>query len=471
MTIEPSGHDTEATAARLRSVVRGQVLAPADDGFDEARRVWNDMVDRMPALIVRCAGPDDVAAAIGFARRAGLDVGVKGGGHSVVGQAVPAGGLMIDLSPMGGVEVDPARRLAHVEGGALLGSLDRASMAHGLATTAGNVSHTGVGGLTLGGGMGWLARQLGMACDNVVAYEVVLADGSRLTASAAEHPDLFWALRGGGGNFGVVTRFTFRLHPIRPQVLSVDLFYAGEHAPDVLRGWRDFAAAAPREATPTAWTGTAGEWPFLARELHGTQLVNAGFVWVGDPDAGRRHIAALRDLAPVAAAVVDETSYLELQSGSDEPMRHGLRRYWKSHYFRDFSEEAIAAFAARGGAADGEQPLPNGSLQAYGGAIADVAADASAFSHRDTAVEFVTMAGWEDPAEDESRMAACRRYAASMAPLASGVYVNGLADEGEAGLKSAYRSETLARLTAVKDHYDPDNVFRLNHNIRPSGST
>lgn len=458
-------HQTPASA--LARKVVGQVLEPGDDGFEGARRVWNAMVDRVPALIVRATNAEDVSAALAFARNEGLTVGVRGGGHSVIGQAVPADGLMIDLSSMGAVSVDPEHRLAQVQGGALLGSLDRASMAHGLATTAGNVSHTGVGGLTLGGGMGWLARRLGLACDNVVAYEVVLADGSRLTASATENADLFWGLRGGGGNFGVVTRFTFRLHPLADQALSVDLFYRPEDAEQVLRGWRDFAALAPREATPTAWTGTAPEWPFLPEQLHGTQLVNAGFVWVGDPEAGRGVVAALRELAPVVAEVVEELSYLDLQSGSDAAMRHGMRRYWKSRYFAGFGDDAIRAFMDRGGQAGAGDPIPNGSLQAYGGAIAEVDPDASAFSHRDTTIEFVTMAGWEDPAEDEARVGACRRYAAAMEPFAIGAYVNGLADETDS-VRQAYRAGTLGRLTALKDRYDPDNVFRLNHNVPPS---
>lgn len=461
-------HPTPASA--LAGKIAGQVLQPGDAGFDEARRVWNAMVDREPAIIVRCASVADVSAALAFARSEGLAVGVRGGGHSVTGQAVPAGGLMIDLSPMGAVEVDAERRLARVQGGALLGSLDRASLPRGLATTAGNVSHTGVGGLTLGGGMGWLARQLGMACDNVEAYEVVLADGSRATATATSNADLFWGLRGGGGNFGIVTEFTFRLHPVRGQALSVDLFYQREHAMQVLRGWRDFAASAPREATPTAWTGTAPEWPFLPAELHGTQLVNAGFVWVGDPEAGREQVARLRELAPVVAEMVEELSYLDLQSGGDEAMRHGMRRYWKSRYFATFDDEAIGAFMQRGGPVADGAPMPNGSLQAYGGAIADVGPGESAFSHRDTTVEFVTMAGWEDPADDEVKIGACRRYAAAMEPYAIGAYVNGLADEGEAGLQDAYRAETLARLTLLKDRYDPENVFRLNHNVRPSSA-
>jgi FAD/FMN-containing dehydrogenase len=371
---------------------------------------------------------------------------------------------------MNAVEVEPDARLARVGGGALLGDLDRASLAHGLATTAGNVSHTGVGGLTLGGGMGWLARKLGMACDNVASYRVVTADGTVLTASADENADLFWGLRGGGGNFGVVTRFEFRLHPIVDRVLSVDLYLPTEEASGPMRAFVDWAADAPRSATPVAWTGVAGEWPFVPESLHGRPMTAIGFIWVGDPQAGRALLPSVRALAGAKSRVYEveeELSYAELQSGSDEAMGHGMRRYWKSHYLSSVPDAAIEAFLGRGDPpADGVQP--NGFVQAYGGAIAEVDADASAFSHRDTTLEFVVMAGWEDPAEDEARMAGPRRYAAAVAPYASGVYVNGLADEGEAGTRRAYRPEALARLTALKDLYDPDNAFHLNHNIRPS---
>ena len=409
-----------------------------------------------------------MAAAIAHARQHGLDIGVKCGGHSVLGQAIPDGGLEIDLSRMNGVRIDAERRLAYVQGGALLGDLDRASLEHGLATTAGNVSHTGVGGLTLGGGMGWLARQFGMACDNVVSYEVVTADGSTLTASADEHPDLYWGLRGGGGNFGVVTEFTFRLHPFANQALSVDYFYPVEAGRDIVQAFMRLAPSAPPEATVTVWTGTTGPWPFLPEELRGKDLVGLGFVYAGDPERGRSLIPTFRSVAEPVAEAIDETTYLELQTGADEPMKPGMRRYWKGHYLRELPDAAIEAFLGRGGpVAEGEW-RSNGSLTGYGGAIGQVGVGDTAFSHRDAAFEFITTAAWEDPAEDEWRMAAPRRFAAAMLPFASGVYVNGLSDEGAAGVRHAYYAETLARLTAVKDRYDPDNVFHLNHNVAPS---
>jgi FAD/FMN-containing dehydrogenase len=451
----------------------GALLRPGDAGYDAARTVWNAMVDRRPALIARCTSAVHVAAAVRHARAEGLEIGVRCGGHSVLGLPVVEGGLMIDLTPMGGVRVDPERRRALVQGGALLGALDRAAQEHGLATTAGNVSHTGVGGLTLGGGMGWLARRLGLSCDNVATFEVVTADGSTLRASAAENTDLFWGLRGGGGNFGVVTEFEFELHPLAAWALVVDRYFTPEHAGAALRGWRDLLEGAPRQATLTAWVGTAGAWTFLPPELRGRPLAGAGYVWVGDPDQGRELLAPMRGIGPAAAERVQELTYVELQRMDDDVEGHALRRYWKGHYLAELGDEAIAAFLARGVGDAGDRELallPDASLQAYGGAIADVGDDETAFSQRDTLVEFVAAARWTDPAEDAGRIAVARRYGASLEPFASGVYVNTLTDEGQDGVRRAYRGAKLARLTALKDRYDPENVFHRNQNIRPSSA-
>jgi FAD/FMN-containing dehydrogenase len=374
---------------------------------------------------------------------------------------------MVDLTPLGAVRIDPDRRRARVQGGALLGALDRASQAYGLATTAGNVSHTGVGGLTLGGGMGWLARRFGLACDNVARFQLVTADGELLQASESENPDLFWGLRGGGGNFGVVTEFEFELHQVGTAALIADLFYAPQDAPAAMRRWRGLLAEAPRQATLTAWVGTTGELPFLPPELRGRPLASVGYVWVGDPDRGRRLLSALGAGAPPMAERVQELSYLELQRIDDAAHRHGVRRYWKGHYLRDLDDATIDAFLTRGDGGGDPALLPYAGLQSYGGAIADVADDQTAFSHRDALVQFVAVANWTDPAEDRARMAAARRYGGAVEPFASGVYVNDLADEGEAGIRRAYDPDKLGRLAALKDRYDPENIFHLNHNIRP----
>ncbi len=433
----------------------GHLLAPGDPDYDLARTVWNGMVDRRPDVIARCTSAADVAAAIRFARERDLEIGVRCGGHSILGMCVPDGGMMLDLSPMGAARVDPERRTAYVQGGALLGALDQASVPHGLATTAGNVSHTGVGGLTLGGGMGWLARERGLSCDNVTGFELVTADGERVRADAGENPELFWGLQGGGGNFGVVTEFELALHPTPNQALVVELFHPIDQAEAVLRGWRDLNARAPRNVTFAAWVG----------ELDGTPVANAGFVWIGDPGDARPLLDEFRALGKPATERVEPMSYLDLQTMDDNVQGHLYRRYWKGHYFRELSDEAIHAFLMRGTDDGHGDLLPAASLQAYGGAIAEVGEDATAFSHRDTAFEYVCAARWDDPAEDADRMAAARRYANSLTPYAIGQYVNTITDEG---VGRAYTDSKLARLMALKDRYDPDNVFHLNHNITPT---
>lgn len=461
--------------AALRRGFAGQVLLPGEAGFDRARRVWNAMVDRRPAVIARCASPSDVASAVRFARDRGLEIGVRGGGHSILGLAVPDGGLMIDLSPLRAVRVDPDRRRAGVQGGALLGALDRAAQSFGLATTAGNVSHTGAGGLTLGGGMGWLARQFGLACDNVVRFELVTATGEIIHASESENEDLYWGLRGGGGNFGVVTEFEFRLHRVAGATLVAELLHTPDDAPRAMRRWRDLIPDAPRQATLTASAGAGRRWPFLSRELHDRPLVSVGYVWVGDPDEGRRLLPALRDAARPVAERVSACTYVELQCSDDDREGHHLRRYWRGHYLRALDEQAIDAFVSLGvrpaDAAGHPRPLPGGRLQAYGGEIGAVGRDETAFEHRDALVEFVAGANWCDAVEDQRRITMARRYGAAMAPFASGVYVNDLGDEGETGVRRAYGVTKMARLTALKARYDPDNVFHLNHNIRPRAAT
>jgi FAD/FMN-containing dehydrogenase len=429
---------TATTALTPSSRFDGRVISPGDAEYDEARSVWNAMVDHRPRMIVRCANVADVIAAVRIARERDLEIGVRCGGHN--------------LRPMGAVHVDPERRRAFVQGGALLGALDRAAQRYGLATTAGNVSHTGAGGLTLGGGMGWLARRFGLACDNVVAYTIVTANGEVLRVSADEHPDLFWGLRGGGGNFGIVTEFEFRLHPIGTRTLVADLWFPIADARSALAGWRELAVQAPREATFTA---------AVVRDR-----VRVGYVWVGDPAQGRRLLPALRALGRPAAEQISEPSYVALQSREDSVQGHAVRRYWKGHYLPGLPDAAIDAMLH--GGEFGSEP-PTASLQTYGGAIADVPDADTAFSHRHTQFEYVGATSWTDAASDCARMELVRRCAERIAPYANGAYVNTLNDEGAAGVQRAYTTAKLMRLTAVKDTYDPDNVFHLNHNIAPSG--
>jgi FAD/FMN-containing dehydrogenase len=409
------------------------------------------MIDHRPALIAQCASVDDVVTAVRSAREHDLEIGVRCGGHNIAGLAVPPDGLMIDLARLNGVTVDPATQRARVQGGALLGALDQASQAFGLATTAGNVSHTGVGGLTLGGGMGWLARQHGLTCDNVMSCTVVTADGDVVRASAEEHSDLFWGLRGGGGNFGIVVEFEFRLHAVGTRAIAADVTFRLDRAAGALRGWRDFAEQAPDAATPTA---------AISRDS-----IRLGYVWVGDPRSGRALLPALRSLGAPDGEAVRELSYLQLQTRDDSVEGHRYRRYWKGHYLPELSNGAIEALLDRDPA---DSTLPDVSLQAYGGAIADTDDDATAFSHRHTRFEYVASTKWTDPHEDNLRIEAARQAASMLDPFASGAYVNALSDEGVAGVARAYSEAKRARLTAVKDAYDPANAFHRNHNIAPS---
>ena len=367
-----------ATATVRRSHFDGQVLTPGTRGYDSARSVWNGMIDHRPKLIVRCASVGDVVTAVRTARERDLEIGVRCGGHNIAGLAVPHGGLMIDLTTLGRVTVDPVARRARVQGGAMLGALDRATQPFGLATTAGNVSHTGVGGLTLGGGMGWLARQHGLTCDNVVSCTVVTADGDVVRASADEHPDLFWGLRGGGGNFGIVVEFEFRLHPVGTRTLVAELTFPLDRAAAALRGWRDLAEEAARQATLTADDRRRRRHPRIR---------------VGGRPGGRPRDAAGAALDRRAdGEVVRELSYLELQTRDDSIEGHAYRRYWKGHYLPELSDGAIGALLDRDPA---DATLPGVSLQAYGGAIADVDDDATAFSHRRTRFEYVAAAKLE----------------------------------------------------------------------------
>ncbi|MDQ2933389.1 MAG: FAD-binding oxidoreductase [Chloroflexota bacterium] len=439
----------------------GTVIGPGDNGYDGHREVWNAIVDRRPALIARCSRRGDVASAIRYARTRDLEIGVKCGGHSVLGLSVPQDGLMIDLTPMDAVQVDPEARRAGVGGGALLRYLDRATQAHGLATTAGNVSHTGVGGLTLGGGMGWLARQAGLACDNVEAYTVVTADSATIRATPTNHADLFWGLRGGGGNFGVVTEFEFRLHPVAGHALAVELTFDAEQAVEPMRRWRDLLTEAPRAASLTADAVT----------VDGRPVVAIGYVWVGDSDEALAYLPTMRSIGTPSDESVRKMSYLELQSSGDEAHHHGLRRYATGHYLTELSDAAIDAFLTRGvKAADGVDwsRVAAGGFQAYGGAIAEVSNEGSAFGHRDALVEFFGGHTWADAAEDEERMTSARAFGAVLEPFASGVYVNALFETGEDGLRRAYGDAKLARLAALKRRYDPENVFHLNQNIAPA---
>jgi FAD/FMN-containing dehydrogenase len=447
-----------AAVERLRARLRGGVLVPGADGYEAARRVWNGLVDKRPAAILLCTRRDDVIEAVNVARESGLTVAVRGGGHSIAGASVCDGGFVIDLSGMKSVQVDPERRTVRAEPGLTLGEFDAATQAHGLATTMGINSDTGIAGLTLGGGLGRLGRKHGLACDNLLAADIVLADGRIVTASTVENPDLFWAIRGGGGNFGVVTTFTYRLHPLGPQILGGLLIHDFARAREVLRFYRDFSGAAPDETSADAVFLTTPE---------GQRLLAISACYVGAVDEGERALRPLREFGPPIQDLIAPVAYTALQASADPLFTRGRRYYWKAQFLQRISDAAIDALTD--GYAGATSPLSLAVLQQVGGAIARAGGDASAYGNRDAAYDCFPAAIWEDPAEDERHIAWARAFWEAMRPFATGgVYANNLGEEGEARVRAAYGAN-YARLAALKATYDPGNLFRLNQNIRPAG--
>jgi len=406
---------------------------------------------------------DAAVAAVAFARAHGLLVAVRGGGHNVAGNAVCDDGIVIDLSGMRGVRVDPAARTARAQPGVTWGELDRETQLFGLATTGGFVSATGIAGLTLGGGIGWLARKHGTACDNLLSADLVTAGGEVVTASATEHPELFWGLRGGGGNFGIVTSFEYRLHPVGPMVLAGWVVHPFEQAGDVLRRFRDLVASAPDELTVVAVISRAGNEPHLPERAHGQLVVTLSVCWAGDLDQGERALRPLRSFGRPLADLVGPMPYTVLQS-ADAPA--GLQNYWKSSYLDALGEEAIDTAIAH--ASGMTSPLSSCYFEHLQGAIGRAGEDDTAFGHRDAAFDFTILSVWPDPAESAEHISWSRDFWAAMQPFASGVYVNNLGAEGEDRVRAAYTPAAYRRLAALKDRYDPANLFRCNQNIRPS---
>lgn len=449
----------------LRARFRGALLRPAEEGYDEARRIWNGAIDRRPALIARCAGADDVVAAVRFAREHDLPVSVRGGGHSVAGYSVCDGGLMIDLSLMKSIRVDPNARTARAAGGVLWAEFDRATQPFGLATTGGIISHTGIGGLTLGGGLGHLMRRHGLTVDNLLAVDLVTADGGQLHVSAATEPELFWGLRGGGGNFGIATAFEYQLHPVGPMVLGGPIFWPLDEAPRVLRFLRAFAPAAPDELGITIGVAPAPPMPFLPPAQFGKPMAGLILVWTGDLAEGERVIAPLRAIGAPAADGVRPTPYLALQSMLDGGAPHGRHYYWKAHRLPTLSDEVIDIVLARMRSTTSPFAQMNG--WAVGGAVSRIGADATAVGEREVGFEISITVGW--PPSDlngERHKAWVREGWEALKPYSSGVYANFISDEGAAGVEAAYGTR-LHRLTALKDRYDPTNFFRMNANIVP----
>jgi FAD/FMN-containing dehydrogenase len=461
----------ETTASGLGDSLRGEVLVPGSPGYDAARRVWNGAIDRRPACIARCAGVADVVAAVRFARDPDLEVAVRGGGHNVAGTAVCGGGLVIDLSAMRAVWVDPVGRTARVQGGALWGDVDRETQAHGLATTGGIVSHTGVGGLTLGGGIGFLMRKHGLTVDNLLAAEVVTADGTVVRASADEHPDLLWALRGGGGNFGVVTSFLFALHRVGPTVLAGPVFWAADDTAAVLGFYREFVAEAPDELGTVVRLGTVPPLPAIPEGLHWRPAVAVACCYAGSVEEGERALRALRGFGRPLVDLLAPSPYTAFQSGIDGTVPHGWHYRWKGTTLPGLSDDAVAVIA--------DQVFAAGSPRSYaaifhlGGAVARAPRGATAFPGRDVAHHMSIDAVWlPDEAGERaaSETAWARRFFHALQPYRAGsVYVNFLdADDGQDRVREAYGERIHRRLAEVKAEHDPDNVFHHNKNVPPA---
>jgi FAD/FMN-containing dehydrogenase len=448
----------------LQISVRGEIIQPGDPAYESARAVWNGMIDKHPALIVRCTGVADVISAVQFARSQQLPVAIRGGGHNVAGNAVCDDGLVIDLSRMKGIRVDPHSRRAQAQAGLTWGEFDRETQVFGLATTGGLVSTTGIAGLTLGGGIGWLMRAYGLTCDNLLAAEIVTADGQVRTASATDHPDLFWGLRGGGGNFGVVTSFTYQLHPVA-QVLGGMVLYPADQAPAVLRFYRNYVTAIPDELTTLVVFLTVPPLPFLPAHLHGTPAVAVAVCYTGDIPAGEQAVRALRTFGPPAVDLIAPMLYTALQSMFDAAAPAGLLSYWKATYLQQLSDEAIEAII------DHASRMPLGlsavHIHQLGGTVHRVGKQETAFANRDAAFALNLPAVWADPAASAQHIQWVRTFFAALQPFSTGgVYVNFLGEEGMERVQAAY-GDNYARLVALKARYDPTNFFHFNQNITP----
>ena len=446
----------------------GDLVAPGDEGYDEARKVWNGAIDRRPALIARCRSADDVVAALRHARERDLVVAVRGGGHGVAGLAVCDDGLVIDLSPMRGIAVDPAARTARAQAGVLWGELDAATQEHGLATVGGIVTHTGIAGLTLGGGIGWLMRRYGATVDNLLGAEVVTADGEIVRASDDEHPELFWGLRGGGGNFGVATSFDYRLHAVGPTVLSGPIYYHLEDAPEVLRFYRDYIAEAPDELTTILNLRHAPPLAFLPAEVHGRPAVAVIVCYAGALERGEELLAPLRRFGSPIVDAIAPRPYVELQELFNASVPHGWHYYWKSWELPPLQDAAIDALVDQASRITNDRSYI--IVFQLGGAVAR--GPDTAFAQRDAAHDVNINAVWlADEPEPERHVEWARGCFAALEPLAGGrAYVNFLGDEGADRVRAAYGEEKYARLVARKRAFDPDNVFRLNQNIDPRRS-
>jgi FAD/FMN-containing dehydrogenase len=453
---------------RFRSRLHGELLRAGDEGYEKARRVWNGMIDKHPALIARCFGASDVVNAVAFAREHGLLMSVRGGGHNVAGTAIADDGLVVDLSPMTRIQVDPEGRTVRAEAGVTIGELDERTQAFGLATPMGVVSETGIAGLTLNGGIGWLRRKHGLSSDNLVSVDIVTAEGRFLTASETENEDLFWAVRGGGGNYGVVTSFEYRLHPVGPEVMFCFVFYPGDKARDVLRYMNGYMAQAPDEVSPLGVLGRVPADDTFPDERHGEQFVAVLAMYAGEVEEGEQVLRPLRGIAEPIVDLSGPIPYTEAQKALDEDYPDGGRYYWKSANVEGMGEEIMDRLIAHAEAA----PSGHSTIDVWyqGGAMGRVGAGESAFGDRSAPVLLGIEANWEEPRDDEANVAWTREVVEDMRRFSDGgMYLNfpGFLEEGQDMVREAY-GENYERLVALKNRYDPANLFRVNQNIKPT---
>jgi FAD/FMN-containing dehydrogenase len=465
-TVAMPGLDLDA----LRERFRGELIGPRDEGYDAARRVWNAAVDRRPTLVARCTCTADVLAAVRWARERDVLVAVRGGGHNVAGTGTCDDGLVIDLSPMKGVRVEPAGSTVRCQAGLTWVDLDHETQAFGLATTGGLVSSTGVSGFTLGGGIGWLQRRCGLACDNLLSADVVTADGSLVHVSAEREPELLWGLRGGGGNFGVVTSFEFRLHEVGPLITAGLVVYPYERAAEVLRGWRSAVVTLPDEAATTVVIRKAPPASFLPEAVHRTPVIMVAAFHSGPAADGAVALEPLRRLGPVIADVVQTRSYPQFQRIFDASWTPGFQNYWKAEYLAGLPDPAVEVLVDALGKIT--SPLSDIKLTAFGGVSARVPTEATAFSFRAVPLVLNINSRWPAPVDSDLHVGWTRDLWKAMQPFsAGGVYVNFLGDEGQDRVRAAYHPATYNRLARLKARFDPDNVFHLNHNIPPATAT
>jgi FAD/FMN-containing dehydrogenase len=450
---------------QLRSKVRGQIVLPNDPSYDEVRTIWNAMIDRRPAVIVQIAEAGDVSPAIAFARENGFEISIRGAGHNIAGNSVSDNGLVIDFSTMKNVRVDTEKRRAYVEPGVTLGDFDKAVQAHGLATPVGINSTTGIAGLTLGGGFGWLTRKYGMTIDNLVSADVITADGNKLRVSENENADLFWAIRGGGGNFGIVVQFEFELYPVGPEILAGLIVYPLEQAKQVLTKYREYVESIPEELNVWVVLRQAPPLPFLPEDVHGKEIVALAVFYAGDVTEGEKLVEPLRSFGDPYGIHIGAQPYVDWQQAFDPLLTPGARNYWKSHNFTYLKDEALDSMIEFTG------KLPSPQCEIFIGLISGspnrVAADAMAYGNRDAKFVLNVHGRWEEPADDETCIAWAREFFKASAPYASaGAYVNFMTEDEGDRVAAAYGSNH-DRLVQIKKEYDPENVFHLNQNIKP----